>query len=72
MIWTTAAPVTTAFLSSLVEAVEALTIVLAVASVHGWRPAVFGALAGLALLLLIVALGHSLTGFPCTHCNGAY
>src|SRR4029079_1588362 len=44
MIWTTAAPaVTTAFLSSLVEAVEALTIVLAVASVRGWRPAALGA-----------------------------
>ena len=39
MIWTTVAPaVTTAFLSSVVEAVEALTIVLAVASVRGWRP----------------------------------
>jgi Ca2+/H+ antiporter, TMEM165/GDT1 family len=51
MIWTTAAPaVTTAFLSSLVEAVEALTIVLAVASVRGWRPAAIGAFAGLALL----------------------
>ncbi|MGC1180522.1 MAG: hypothetical protein WA884_16240 [Methyloceanibacter sp.] len=36
MIWTTAAPaVTTAFVSSLVEAVEPLTIVLAVASVRG-------------------------------------
>ena len=59
MIWTTAAPaVTTAFVSSLVEAVEALTIVLAVASVRGWRPAGIGAFAGLALLVLIVfALG---------------
>ena len=55
MNWTTAAPaVTTAFLSSLVEAVEALTIVFAVASVCGWRPAALGTLAGLALLLLIV------------------
>jgi hypothetical protein len=53
MIWTTAAPaVTTVFLSSLVEAVEALTIVLAVATVRGWRPAATGALAGLALLVL--------------------
>src|SRR6478672_5838057 len=66
MIWTTAAPaVTTAFLSSLVEAVEALTIVLAVASVRGWRPAALGALAGLALLLLIVvALGPMLNRVP--------
>jgi uncharacterized membrane protein len=54
---------TAAFLASLVEAVEALTIVLAVATVRGWRPAGFGALAGLAVLALIVAalgplLGH--------------
>jgi Ca2+/H+ antiporter, TMEM165/GDT1 family len=45
---------TAAFLASLVEAVEALTIVLAVATVRGWRPAGLGALAGLALLVLIV------------------
>ena len=66
MIWTTAAPaVTTAFLSSLVEAVEALTIVLAVASVRGWRPAGIGALAGLGLLVLIVlALGPLLDRIP--------
>ena len=45
-----------AFLGSLVEAVEALTIVLAVATVRGWRPAGLGALAGLVLLALIVVL----------------
>ena len=54
MNWTSAPAVTTAFLSSLVEAVEALTIVLAVAFVRGWRPAGIGALLGLALLALIV------------------
>jgi len=55
--WTVAAPaVSAAFLSSLVEAVEALTIVLAVGTVRGWRPAGLGALAGLALLSLIVVL----------------
>jgi uncharacterized membrane protein len=43
-----------AFLASLVEAVEALTIVLAVATVRGWRPAGLGALAGLVVLVLIV------------------
>ncbi len=66
MIWTSAAPaVTTAFLSSLVEAVEALTIVLAVASVRGWRPAGIGALAGLAILVLIVlGLGPLLDRIP--------
>jgi Ca2+/H+ antiporter, TMEM165/GDT1 family len=46
---------TAAFLASLVEAVEALTIVLAVATVRGWRPAGLGASAGLAMLVLIVA-----------------
>src|SRR5207302_6601449 len=43
-----------AFLASLVEAVEALTIVLAVATVRGWRPAGLGAIAGVAMLILIV------------------
>jgi uncharacterized membrane protein len=66
MIWTTSAPVVTAaFLSSLVEAVEALTIVLAVATVRGWRPAATGAFAGLALLVLMVfALGPLLDRIP--------
>jgi uncharacterized membrane protein len=55
MNWTSAAPaVTAAFLGSLVEAVEALTIVLAVATVRGWRPAGLGATAGVLLLALIV------------------
>src|SRR5580700_4681902 len=57
--------VTAAFLASLVEAVEALTIVLAVATVRGWRPAGFGAFAGLVLLILIVvALGPLLGLVP--------
>ena len=52
-------------MSSLVEAVEALTIVLAVASVRGWRPAGLGAAAGLALLVVIVlALGPLLDRVP--------
>lgn len=56
---------TAAFLASLVEAVEALTIVLAVATVRGWRPAGLGALAGLMLLVLIVlALGPLLDHVP--------
>ena len=64
--WTSAAPaVSAAFLSSLVEAVEALTIVLAVATVRGWRPAGLGALAGLATLALVVlALGPLLDRVP--------
>ncbi len=57
--------VTAAFLGSLVEAVEALTIVLAVATVRGWRLAGLGALAGLMLLALIVlALGPLLDHVP--------
>jgi uncharacterized membrane protein len=56
---------TAAFLASLVEAVEALTIVLAVATVRGWRPAGLGAIAGLGVLALIVAaLGPLLDLIP--------
>jgi len=66
MTWTVAAPaISAAFLSSLVEAVEALTIVLAVGTVRGWRPAGLGALIGLVLLALIVlALGPLLDRVP--------
>ena len=66
MTWTADAPaISAAFLASLVEAVEALTIVLAVATVRGWRPAGLGALAGLALLAIIVlALGPLLDRVP--------
>ena len=54
-----------AFLASLVEAVEALTIVLAVAVVRGLRPAILGALAGLLVLaLIVVALGPLLDRVP--------
>src|SRR5438309_3230511 len=45
---------TAAFLASLVEAVEALASVRAVATVRGWRPAGLGAFAGVAVLILIV------------------
>jgi uncharacterized membrane protein len=56
---------TAAFLASIVEAVEALTIVLAVASVRGWRPAGLGAAAGLALLaLIVIVLGPLLDRIP--------
>jgi Ca2+/H+ antiporter, TMEM165/GDT1 family len=63
MTWTVAAPaISAAFLASLVEAVEALTIVLAVGTVRGWRPAGVGALAGLVLLAFIVLLLGPLLG----------
>ena len=66
MTWTIVAPaITTAFLSSLVEAVEALTIVLAVASVHGWNPGGDRRLCRPALLVLIMlALGPLLDRIP--------
>ncbi len=44
-----------AFLGSLVEFVEALTIVLAVGTVRGWRPALLGTGAGIAVLAALVA-----------------
>jgi uncharacterized membrane protein len=44
-----------AFLASLVEFVEALTIVLAVGATRGWRSAWIGTLAGAGLLALAVA-----------------
>jgi Ca2+/H+ antiporter, TMEM165/GDT1 family len=63
--WAHAPAMTAAFLASLVEAVEALTIVLAVATVRGWRPAGLGALAGLtSLVLIVVALGPLLDRVP--------
>ena len=53
--------VTAAFLASLVEFVEALTIVLAVGTIRGWRSGLFGAAAGVVVLaLLVVALGPAL------------
>jgi uncharacterized membrane protein len=57
--------IASAFLASLVEAVEALTIVLAVGTVRGWRPALAGTLAGLAFLaLLVLAFGPLIARMP--------
>ena len=54
-----------AFLASLVEVVEAFTIVLAVATMRGWRPALSGAGAGLALLVaLVLVFGPVLGQIP--------
>jgi uncharacterized membrane protein len=53
------------FLACAVEAVEALTIVLAVGSTRSWRSALSGVAAGLATLaVLIAALGPALTSLP--------
>lgn len=64
--WSTAAPaVGAAFLASLVEVVEAFTIILAVATLRGWRPAVLGTSAALAVLALtVIALGPLLGLVP--------
>jgi Ca2+/H+ antiporter, TMEM165/GDT1 family len=60
--WTAALP---AFLASFVEFVEALTVVLAVGITRGWRSAIAGSLAAVALLGLLVALfGPLLARFP--------
>jgi uncharacterized membrane protein len=66
MTWTLAAPaVAAAFLASLVEVVEAFTILLAVGMTRGWRPALVGAAGGFAILVvLVVALGPLLDRLP--------
>jgi uncharacterized membrane protein len=45
-----------AFIASLVEFVEALTIVLAVGSTRGWRSALAGTAAGIVVLVLLIAV----------------
>jgi len=50
------------FAASFVEAVEALTVVLAVGLARGWRPALAGAAAALAALALMVAVLGPLIG----------
>src|SRR5947208_520506 len=66
--WSHAGPsVLASFLASLVEFVEALTIVLAVGTVRGWRPALIGTAGGVILLtLLVVAFGPALQRIPIT------
>ena len=61
-LWTS---ILASFLASLVECVEALTVVLAVGSVRGWRSALAGvATATLVLALIVVTLGSSLSRIP--------
>ena len=55
------------FLASSVECVEALTIILAVGSTRGWREALCGTAAALALLVALVAVfGEALEQIPLT------
>ncbi len=54
-----------AFLASVVEVVEAFTIVLAVGTLRGWRPAWIGTFAALVFLsLVIIILGPLLSQVP--------
>jgi Ca2+/H+ antiporter, TMEM165/GDT1 family len=64
--WLHAGPTMLAsFLASFVEFVEALTVVLAVGTVRGWRDALGGSGAALlALLVIIAVLGPALTRIP--------
>ena len=66
LIWTAAAPaIGAAFAASLVEVVEAFTIVLAAATLRGWRPAALGAAAGIgALAIFVVLFGPLLDRVP--------
>jgi uncharacterized membrane protein len=57
--WST---IVSAFLASSVEAVEALTVVLAVGVVRGWRSALLGTVAALGLLATLVAVFGSALG----------
>jgi Ca2+/H+ antiporter, TMEM165/GDT1 family len=53
------------FLASLVECVEALTVVLAVGSVRGWKSALLGSTAAVGVLLVLIAgIGRALTRVP--------
>ena len=52
--WAAAPAVGAAFLASLVEVVEAFTIILAVGTLRGWRPAAMGTLGALGVPGLVV------------------
>jgi uncharacterized membrane protein len=59
------------FLASGVEWVEALTIVLAVSVVQGWRPALSGAgVAAVALLAIVAAFGAAISVVPIEWAQG--
>ena len=61
-----------AFLASLVEFIEALTVILAVGAVRGWRGALGGAAAALLVLGgLIAVLGPTLAHIPAGAVRGA-
>jgi Ca2+/H+ antiporter, TMEM165/GDT1 family len=61
------AAIASAFLASLVEVVEAFTIVLVVGTLRGWRPAAMGTLAALVVLVFTVAIFGPLIEFIPIH-----
>jgi uncharacterized membrane protein len=71
--WTSAGPsLLASFMASLVECVEALTVVLAVGVVRGWRSALAGTAAALiALVGLCSVLGQSLARIPLSYLQAA-
>ena len=64
--WIQATPqIAAAFLGSSVEAIEAMTIVLAAGVVRGWRPALIGTAGALVTLAAIIALfGRAIAAIP--------
>jgi uncharacterized membrane protein len=58
-------PMATAFAAAAVEAVEAMTVVLAAGVVRGWRSSLLGAGAALGVLALVVAVfGQAIAAIP--------
>jgi Ca2+/H+ antiporter, TMEM165/GDT1 family len=64
--WVHAGPsILAAFLASLVEFVEALTVILAVGAIRGWRGALGGTVVALLVLLaIIIVVGPALSRVP--------
>jgi uncharacterized membrane protein len=63
--WSATAAIGSAFLASLVEVVEAFTVVLAAATLRGWRPAAIGAAAAVGTLTALIAgFGPLLAAMP--------
>ncbi len=55
----------TTFLASAVEAIEMVTIVIGVGATRGWRSTIYGALAGFAMLgVVVLVVGAALTSIP--------
>jgi Ca2+/H+ antiporter, TMEM165/GDT1 family len=66
--WSMAGPaISSAFIASLVEIVEAFTIVLAVTTLRGWRPAAIGTVAALGVLGVLIASLGPLLGLVSLH-----